>query len=258
MIHPKIQEYLDKRNLFKVKLYALGHTLLCVWASLLYFETFPEGSDFSYETTNLIIGVTAVFYSVAAYYFVKLGRLDALFGTAKFSLKFSFFSVLAFLGFVLYLAIVANEKEHFDLLYNGNIPYSFYQFLAATLGAFLLFSWYFLVGIINGLIKGAAMWNERAPSVAKKAGEVIEDSLEFAKKQYDQSSLPLKKKLKREKLLAELADLGEVEPEKRAFTKADYQSKKKDIDEIADLERQLRVKKLEKELRELKDDSPPS
>jgi len=47
-------------------------------------------------------------------------------------------------------------------------------------------------------------------------------------------------------------------PEKRAFTKADYQSKKKDIDEIADLERQLKIKKLEKELRQLKDDSSPS
>ena len=244
----------EKRNLTKVKLYVTGYALSQFGTGFLFLRQKQEPLDVILPVI-LAFGVATILWAFAAFYLIKWIKLDLYFKASNLVFKIVSLVLLTLLALVFYFFIshyAASNQMAYDDPKTSDVQLSAFKQVVAT-GAVstVLVLWYFIVSLTTLLI-------DYSKKLFKVTSNKLPEVQKYAKDQYDQSNLPLKKKLKREKLLAELADLGEVEPEKRAFTKADYQSKKKDIDEIADLERQLKIKKLEKELRELKDDSPPS
>ncbi len=142
----------EERNLTKVKLYALGHTLLCVWASVLYFEMWPEDSDFSGETTSILIGVAALFHAVTSYYIVKLLKLDIYFLDSKKSFKIATLAILTFFGIFCSFFAISNVHSYWlRYMFPGesSAPSEYYQFVAIVAVATTLYCWYFLVSVIN-------------------------------------------------------------------------------------------------------------
>ncbi|QXD25368.1 hypothetical protein F7C95_05590 [Opitutia bacterium ISCC 51] len=244
----------EKRNLNKVKLYVAAYTLLPFGTFLLYARLAQKPLDVVLPII-LAFGAAVIIWSFAAFFLIKWLKLDLYFKVSNVVFKnvsLAILTLLALVFFFIFNSYSESGQMADDFPETSDTQLSGIKQVAAA-GALSvgLFSWYAIVSLTTLLI-------DYFKKLYKVTSNKLPEVQKYAKDQYDQSSLPLKKKLTREKLLAELADLGEVEPEKRAFTKADYQSKKKDIDEIADLERELKIKKLEKELRELKDDSPPS
>jgi hypothetical protein len=244
----------EKRNLTKVKLYVAGYALSQFGISFLYFRQLQDPLDL-FLTVILATGVATIICAFAAFYLIKWIKLDLYFKASNLVFKIVSLVLLTLLALVFYfISSFYSESgqmaDNFPEVSDDQLSEMPLVYATGAVSTVLVL-WYFFVSLTTLLL-------DYSKKLFKVTGNKLPEVQKYAKDQYDQSNLPLKKKLKREKLLAELADLGEVEPEKRAFTKADYQSKKKDIDEIADLERQLRIKRLEKELRELKDDSPPS
>ena len=118
----------------------------------------------------------------------------------------------------------------------------------------MLYTWFVIVSVTTFVLDLIQQVVKTVPSILEKGSDMASDVADKIKKTYEDSNFPLKNKVKREKLLAELAELTDVEPEKRNYHKSDFQSKTEDIKQINPLERELRVKELKKKLKELEEE----
>ena len=71
---------------------------------------------------------------------------------------------------------------------------------------------------------------------------------------YQKSSIPLKNKVKRKELETRLNELDEVKPAEHTYKKTAYVDDTEEINEVKKLERQIKIKKLQKELKDLEEE----
>ena len=74
------------------------------------------------------------------------------------------------------------------------------------------------------------------------------------KKVYQKSTIPLKNRVKRRELETRLNELDEVKPVEHTYKKTAYVDDTEEINEVKKLERQIKIKKLQKELKELEEE----
>ena len=76
-------------------------------------------------------------------------------------------------------------------------------------------------------------------------------SVKKTKEAYKASTIPLKNKVKRKELETKLSELEEVTPAEQTYAKSYYEDETEEIREVNKLERQIKIKKLKKELKDL-------
>ena len=208
--------------------------------------------------TPLSIAVPLVYMTFlysGFYFLVKFIKLDLYFiySGIKFKLISLFFLSLIFILW----ATVVNEIDDggiFEINSNntGIHPYEVIIVCEGLLIA-LLYMWFIIVSVTTFVLDLVQQTIKAVPSILEKGSDMASDVADKIKKTYEDSNFPLKNKVKKEKLLAELAELTDVEPEKRNYHKSDFQSKTEDIKQINPLERELRVKELKKKIKELEE-----
>ena len=83
---------------------------------------------------------------------------------------------------------------------------------------------------------------------------IINKSLKKTKEVYKSSTIPLKNKVKRKELETRLNELDEVKPAEHTYKKTAYVDDTEEINEVKKLERQIKIKKLQKELKDLEEE----
>ena len=83
---------------------------------------------------------------------------------------------------------------------------------------------------------------------------IINKSVKKTKEVYKSSTIPLKNKVKRKELETRLNELDEVKPAEHTYNKTAYVDDTEEINEVKKLERQIKIKKLQKELKDLEEE----
>ncbi|MDC1366056.1 hypothetical protein N8253_00400 [Pelagibacterales bacterium] len=83
---------------------------------------------------------------------------------------------------------------------------------------------------------------------------IINKSVKKTKEVYKSSTIPLKNKVKRKELETRLNELDEVKPAEHTYKKTAYVDDTEEINEVKKLERQIKIKKLQKELKDLEEE----
>ena len=83
---------------------------------------------------------------------------------------------------------------------------------------------------------------------------IINKSVKKTKEVYRSSTIPLKNKVKRKELETRLNELDEVKPAEHTYKKTAYVDDTEEINEVKKLERQIKIKKLQKELKDLEEE----
>jgi len=112
------------------------------------------------------------------------------------------------------------------------------------------------------------VWSERTPTQKENlniliilvlfgggiAFLIINKSVKKTKEVYKSSTLPLKNKVKRKELETRFNELDEVKPAEHTYKKTAYVDDTEEINEVKKLERQIKIKKLQKELKDLEEE----
>ena len=187
------------------------------------------------------------------YFLVKFIQLDLYFLYSNNKFKFtSLFFLILFITF--FVALISDNENFFDINSNDT-GVNTYEIIVVCEGLLiaLLYMWFIIVSVTTFVLDIVQQTIKAVPSILEKGSDMASDVADKIKKTYEDSNFPLKNKVKKEKLLAELAELTDVEPEKRNYHKSDFQSKTEDIKQINPLERELRVKELKKKIKELEE-----
>ena len=83
---------------------------------------------------------------------------------------------------------------------------------------------------------------------------LVSASVKKTKEVYKSSTIPLKNKVKRKELETRFNELDEVKPAEHTYKKTAYVDDTEEINEVKKLERQIKIKKLQKELKDLEEE----
>ena len=222
------------------------------------------GIYFNYSYPEVVENIVVGLFIYAIFYFAaRFIKLDFYFSKSNLKTKTLILTVLIILG-----ALSASVVYYETIIDTPNVEYTNNQLnyltliIAESALIITLLIWFLLISLYEMAKALIYTAENEIPGILEKGSEIAETALNTGtkiagdvagkiKKTYDESSFPIRNKVRKEKLLAELAELQEVEPEKRNFHKSDYQSKSEDIKQINPLERELRVKELKKQIKDL-------
>ena len=218
-----------------------------IWAFVgIYFSV-------TYSEIVQIIVVGLIIYAIF-YFTVRFIKLDFYFSQSNLKTKSITLAAIILFGALFISSIYSEAVFALNLEFtNKQLNYLTLIIVESVLIITLLI-WFLTISLYEMAKDLISRAESEIPGILEKGSEITKDVAGKIKKSYDESSFPIRNKLRKEKLLAELAELQEVEPEKRNFHKSDYQSKSEDIKQINPLERELRVKKLKKQIEELEND----